>query len=79
MTSPKGMRTRSFKLSSGNQVMVNSYKEHLFSHLRREVPTEQDVLSPSVKVAVSLKVNESLELAQELVSVAGQQMKKGQA
>jgi hypothetical protein len=75
MPTPKGMRSRSFRLHSGDQVMVYSDKGHLFLQLRREVPTEQDILAPSAKVAVSLEINEALELAQELLSVAGQQLK----
>jgi hypothetical protein len=44
----------------------------LFLQLPREVPTEQDILAPSAKVAVSSEINEALELAQELLSVTGQ-------
>ena len=37
--------------------------------LRRKVPTQQDILAPSFKVAVSLTEDEALALAAELLSV----------
>jgi hypothetical protein len=37
--------------------------------MRREVPTERDILAPSFKTAVSLTEGEALALAAELLSV----------
>ena len=40
-----------------------------FSPITRKVPTQQDILAPSFKVAVSLTEDEALALAAELLSV----------
>ena len=38
--------------------------------LRRQVPTEEDLLEPSFKVAVSLTALEAAQLAKDLLNVA---------
>lgn len=45
MASPKGFRNRSFILEEGSQVMVYSNQDQILIQLRREVPTETDVLN----------------------------------
>lgn len=76
MTTPSGMRNRSFTLSSGEQVMVYSNTDQIILQLRREVPTVENILSPSFKVAVAITPSEALSLAAELVSIASSQVKK---
>lgn len=75
MTTPKGMRARAFKLHSGDQVMVYSDAEHIFLQVRHEVPTEQDILTPSVKAAVPLTTDEALGLVTELLEVVNSRMR----
>jgi hypothetical protein len=70
MSTPKGMHNRAFSLHSGGQVQVYSNAEHIYLQMRREVLTEQDILSPSFKVAVELTPAEALSLAVELLTLA---------
>jgi len=59
----------------GNVPRLRARSAHFVSHLpftlqlRRKVPTQQDILAPSFKVAVSLTEDEALALAAELLSV----------
>lgn len=69
MTTPAGMRHMSFHLEAGDKVFVYSDSTRIFLQLRREVPTQQDILAPSFKTAVSLTEGEALALASELLSV----------
>lgn len=79
MASPKGFRNRSIILEEGGQVMVYSNQDQILLQLRREIPTETDVLKPSFKVAVSLMPAEALELASELLQAASSQIGKKEA
>jgi hypothetical protein len=74
MANPKGLRNRSYTLEEGGQVMVYSNQNQIFLQLRREIPTETDVLQPSFKVALSLTPAEALGLASELLQAASIQM-----
>ncbi len=74
MANPKGLRNRSFTLEEGSQVMVYSNHNQILLQLRREIPTETDVLQPSFKVAVSLTPAEALGLASELLQAASVQL-----
>ena len=79
MANPKGFRNRSFNLDEGSQVMVYSNQDQILIQLRREIPTETDVLKPSFKVAVSLTMAEALALASELLQAASSQLGKMEA
>jgi len=79
MANPKGLRNRSFPLEEGGHVMVYSNQDQILLQLRREIPTETDVLKPSFKVAVSLTPAEALELASELLQAASSQIGKKEA
>lgn len=74
MATPKGLRNKSFNLSSGGQVMIYSNPDHIFLQLRKEIPTEADILNPSFKVALSLTPIEALNLASELLQTAAQRL-----
>jgi hypothetical protein len=76
MTNPKGLRSRSFPLVEGGQVMVYSGLDQILIQLRRDIPTETDVLQPSFKVAVSLTPEEALSLASELLQAASNQLRE---
>ncbi len=71
MATPKGMRCVSFKLSNSEGVWVYSNSDAMHLQLRKGVPTEQDVASPSFKVAVKLQASDALKLAGELLTAAG--------
>lgn len=44
MTTPKGVRSRSFSLCNSGQVMVYSHPEQIFLQLRHEIPNTIDLL-----------------------------------
>jgi len=69
MGAPPNMRRVTFRLENGDNVFVYSDATRILLQLRREVPTQQDILTPSFKVAVPLTEGEALALAAELLSV----------
>lgn len=69
MATPAGMRHVAFQLETGDKVFVYSDVTRILLQFRHEVPTQQDILAPSFKVAVSLTEGEALALAAELLSV----------
>ena len=70
MSTPKGMTCRNFTLACRDQVLLYHNAEHIIMQLRHQVPTEENVLNPSFKVAVELSPIEALALASELLTVA---------
>jgi hypothetical protein len=69
MGTPPNMRHKPFPLKSGDSVHVYSDATRILLQLRREILTEQDILTPSFKTAVPLTEGEALALAAELLSV----------
>ncbi len=69
MATPPGMRCVPVHLETGDKVFVYSDATRLVLQLRREVPTQQNILAPSFKVAVALTEGEALALAAELLAV----------
>jgi len=74
MATPKGMRTRVIKLSATEQIHVYSNDQMLIFQIRREVPTEEDILATSIKAGVCLSPSQALLLAAELLEAASQQL-----
>jgi hypothetical protein len=72
MATPKGMRAQRFLTASGDAVHIYSDKEKIVLQIRREVPTETDLLSSSYKVAVELSDDEVLAIAGELLTAVSQ-------
>ena len=70
MATPKGTRCMSFKLNDHEGVWVCSSPDAIHLQLRKAVATEQDVASPSFKVAVKLQAADALKLAGELLTAA---------
>ena len=70
MSTPKGMTCRNFTLACRDQVLLYHNAEHIMMQLRHQVPTEENILNPSFKVAVELSPIEALALASELLTVA---------
>jgi hypothetical protein len=78
MSTPAGMRCVTFRLENGDKVLVYSDQTHIFLQLRHMTPTgstEQDILTPSFKVTVSLTEGDALALAAELLSVVATRLK----
>lgn len=67
MSTPTGTRQMTFHLETGDKVFVYSDATRILLQLRREVPTQQDILAPSFKVAIALTEGECLALAAELL------------
>ena len=70
MSTPKGMACRNFNLASHDQILLYHNAEHIIMQLRHQMPTEENVLSPSFKVAVDLSPFEAIALASELLTIA---------
>ncbi len=75
MTSPKNMRTMAFNLENGGTVHAYSNVNSTILQIRKSTPTEEDILQPSFKVAVSLTPSEALAIASELVLAASHRLK----
>ncbi len=76
MATPKGMRCINFKLGAGEGIWVYSNGDGIHLQIRKDVPTEEDVASPSFKLAVKLQPADALKLAGELLTVAGTMLGK---
>lgn len=77
MSTPKGMKCQPRTLASGEQILLYSNTTQIVLQLRRQVPTEEDLLEPSFKVAVSLTALEAAQLARDLLGVALPQLQAG--
>jgi len=78
MSTPTGMRCVTFRLENGDKVLVYSDSTRIFLQLRHSTPTgptDQDILSPSFKVAVPLNEGAALALASELLSIVADRLK----
>lgn len=78
MSTPAGMRCVTFRLENGDKVLVYSDSTRIFLQLRHATSTgssDQDILTPSFKVAVSLNEGAALALASELLSVVAGRLK----
>lgn len=54
MSTPKGMKCVPRTMGTGDKVLIYSDAAHIILQLRHQVPTEEQILEPSFKVAVSL-------------------------
>jgi hypothetical protein len=78
MSTPTGMRCVTFRLEHGDKILVYSDSTRIFLQLRHSTPTgptDQDMLSPSFKVAVPLNEGVALALASELLSIVAGRLK----
>ena len=75
MTTPKNMRAQTFNLKHGGAIHTYCNDEVILLQIRRSTPTEEDILQPSVKVAVSLSPQEALAIASELLLAVSHQIK----
>jgi len=70
LSTPKGMRRVERKLETGDKVHVYSDDTQIVLQIRHEVPTEENLLEPSFKTAVSLNVAEAMTVAGDLLHAA---------
>jgi hypothetical protein len=64
------MKCLSHTLASGDRVLLYTDANRIVLQMRRQVPTEEDLLAPSFKVAVSLNAIEAAQLAEDLLGAA---------
>ena len=70
MATPKGMRAVQLPVSGTDAVHVYSDDQHIWIQLRRAVPTEHDIGSPSFKIALCLTPSTAHKLGSELLKLA---------
>lgn len=70
MSTPKGMKCSNRKLINGDRVLIYSDREQIVLQIRHQTPTEDNLLDPSFKVAVSLSPADALLIASELLAAA---------
>jgi hypothetical protein len=70
MGTPKGMRSVPTRLSTGDLVLVYSNPSQILLQVRRQIPTELDLLTTSFKIAVALQPAEAAAIASELLRAA---------
>lgn len=75
MATPKNMRSQAFNLNNGGVIHTYINDESILLQIRRSTPTEEDILQPSFKVAVSLTPHEALAIATELLLAVSRQLK----
>jgi hypothetical protein len=76
MSTPEGMRAWVRSLAAGGQIHIYSNAERIILQLRRAVPTAEDVLAPSFKVALELSPRDALALASELIASAVRELER---
>ncbi|BCL79618.1 hypothetical protein ccbrp13_20830 [Ktedonobacteria bacterium brp13] len=54
MSTPKGMKCVPQTVGTADKVLIYSDAAHIILQLRHQVPTEEQILEPSFKIAVSL-------------------------
>jgi hypothetical protein len=73
MPAPKGTRAVQFATPGGPgsaAVHIYSDPKHIWLQLRRDVPTEQAIGTPSFKVALNLTPQQAIAIAGELFAAA---------
>lgn len=76
MATPKGMRCIKIPLNAGGNIHIYSNPENIVLQVRNNVPSQENLLTPSFKVAAEISVSEALSIAGELLSAAAAQVKK---
>ena len=69
MSTPKGMKCTPRTIAAGDRVLIYSDPTHIILQLR-QVPTEEQILEPSFKVAVSLSPAEAIAITSDLLNAA---------
>lgn len=71
MAHPKGMRVWTRPVAEGAQAHIYSDDSQIVLQLRQAIATEDDILTPSFKVAITLRASDALALASELLNASG--------
>lgn len=79
MATPKGMRAVQLPINGTDAIHVYSDDQHIWLHLRREVPTESDIGRPSFKAALCLTPGTAHKLGLELLNIAKRNKEKQKA
>jgi hypothetical protein len=79
MSTPHGMKCAPRTLTTGDKVHIYSDAAHIILQIRHQVPSEDDLLGPSFKVAVSFTSAEAIAIASELLNVALPQLNQSLA
>jgi hypothetical protein len=74
MSTPKGMKCVPRTVGTGDKVLIYSDAAHIILQLRHQMPTEEQILEPSFKVAVSLTPAEAIAIAGDLLNAAMPQL-----
>lgn len=75
MSTPKNMRAQAFSLNHGGAIHTYINDDSIILQIRKPTPTEEDLLQPSFKVAVSLSPQEAMAIATELLLAVSKHLK----
>lgn len=74
---PAGMRSKAFELGGAGRLVIYSDAGRIVVQMRRHVPTGENVLEPSWKVAGEISASQALSVAGELLACASRVLEKG--
>lgn len=74
MATPKGFKQFHRTLANGDKVFIYSNPQSIILQLRREVPTEENILESSFKVAMDLSPVDAVLIASELLGAAASRL-----
>ena len=75
MSTPKNMRAQVFSLNHGGAIHTYINDDAIILQIRKTTPSEEDLLQPSFKVAVSLSPQEAVAIATELLLAVSKHLK----
>lgn len=75
MSTPKNMRSQVFSLNHGGAIHTYINDDAIILQIRKTTPSEEDLLQPSFKVAVSLSPQEAMAIATELLLAVSKHLK----
>mgnify|MGYP007094540606 FL=1 len=75
MSTPKNMRAQVFSLNHGGAIHTYINDDAIILQIRKTTPSEEDLLQPSFKVAVSLSPQEAMAIATELLLAVSKHLK----
>jgi hypothetical protein len=70
MSTPKGMKCIPRTLTTGDKILIYSNADQIVLQVRRKIPSEEELLEPSFKVAVALSPAEAVTIASDLLNAA---------
>jgi hypothetical protein len=75
MSTPKNMRAQVFSLNHGGAIHTYINDDAIILQIRKTTPSEEDLLQPSFKVAVSFSPQEAMAIATELLLAVSKHLK----